>query len=180
MFEIQFQNPFFIPLAYPLFASMSSQSFSSPITPEQCAADLMETIHPIMQFIRTEMRSQREPSLSVPQFRLLRFLSRHPDSSLSEVADHLGVTRATASSMTDRLVQRKLVDRAEDPKERRHIMLKLTATGQEQLEQMRDVTRLKIAELLGELTSEELVRVSTGLKILGQVFEQPEDLKLGR
>lgn len=147
------------------------------ITPEQCAAALLETIHPIMQFIRTEMRSQREPSLSVPQFRLLGFLSRHPGSSLSEVADHLGVTRATASSMTDRLVQRGLVDRAEDPEERRHVMLKLTATGQEQLEQMRQITRLKIAELLGGLTPEELSSLSIGLKILGQVFNQPGDLE---
>lgn len=146
------------------------------ITPEQCATALMETIHPIMQFIRTEMRSQREPSLSVPQFRLLGFLSRHPGSSLSEVADHLGVTRATASSMTDRLVQRGLVDRVEDPDERRHVMLSLTVTGQDQLEQMRQITRLKIAELLGGLTPEELDSLSAGLKILGQVFNQPDDL----
>ncbi|MBD1911116.1 MULTISPECIES: MarR family transcriptional regulator [unclassified Leptolyngbya] len=147
----------------------------SPITPENCAAELMETIHPIMQFIRTEMRSQREPSLSVPQFRLLRFLSRHPASSLSEVAEHLGVTRATASAMTDRLVKRGLVDRAEDPQERRQVMLKLTGTGQKQLDQMRNMTRLKISELMGGLTSEELASVSKGLKILGNLFEEPSD-----
>lgn len=144
-------------------------------TPDQCAAELMETIHPIMQFIRSEMRSQREASLSVPQFRLLAYLSRHPGSSLSEVAEHLGVTRATASAMTDRLVQRQWVDRAEDPQERRHVMLKLTEIGQQQLEQMRTQTREKIAALLDELPADELAEISTGLAILGKVFKDAAD-----
>ena len=143
----------------------------NPLTSEQCAADLMEAIHPIMQFIRTEMRNQRESSLSVPQFRLLAFLSRHPGSSLSEVAEHLGVTRATASAMTDRLVQRQLVDRAEDPQERRQIMLKLTEPGSDRLEQMRHTTRSQVAELLTALTAEELANISASLTTLGQVFK---------
>jgi DNA-binding MarR family transcriptional regulator len=154
------------------------QSKSSPqvesdqtITPEQCATELMETIHPIMQFIRIEMRSQREPSLSVPQFRLLAFLNRHPGTSLSEVAEHLGVTRATASAMTDRLVQRSYVDRAIHPQERRQIMLRLTDAGQDLLEQMRDRTRHKIADLLGELAIEQLAEVSAGLALLGHAFK---------
>lgn len=141
------------------------------VTPEQCAAELMEAIHPIMQFVRTEMRSQREPSLSVPQFRVLAFLNRHPGASLSEVAEHVGVTRATASVTIDRLVQRGLIDRAEHPQERRHIMLKLTELGSNQLQQMQDLTRLKIAELLAKLTTKELANVSAGLLILEQVFK---------
>jgi DNA-binding MarR family transcriptional regulator len=152
---------------------MPSQPSSDSITPEQCASELMETIHPIMQFLRTEMRKQREPSLSVPQVRLLGFLSRQPGVSLSEVAEHLGVTRATASAMTDRLVQRKLVDRSEDPQERRQVMLRLTATGQEQLNQIRNMTRLRIAGLLGKLSTEELKSLSAGINLLGEVFTHP-------
>lgn len=140
------------------------------LTPSECADQLMDTIHPVMQFIRTEMRSHREPSLSVPQFRVLAFLDAQPGASLSEVAEHLGVTRATASTMTDRLVQRGLVDRVEDPQERRQIMLSLTATGSKQLQEMQRLTSCKIADLLQELTMEELENVSTGLSILKQVF----------
>jgi DNA-binding MarR family transcriptional regulator len=150
---------------------MTVEQSIQPITSEQCAAELMEAIHPIVQFMRTEMRSQRESSLSVPQFRLLAFLSRHPEASLSEVAEHLGVTRATASAMTERLVQHGLVDRADRPQERRHIMLKLTELGSTRLEQMRDSTRCKIAHLLDELTVEELTKVSAVLTLLGQVFQ---------
>lgn len=138
---------------------------------EQCAAILMETMHPIMQFIRAEMRSQREPSLSVPQFRLLAFLNHHPGASLSEVSEHLGVTRATASAMTERLVQRDWVDRTADPQERRQIMLTLTESGRTHLEQMQDSTRRRLAELLNQLSPAELADVSTGLAILSQIFQ---------
>jgi len=131
----------------------------------------MATIPAIMQFIRTEMRSQREPSLSVPQFRVLEFLSRHPGASLSDVAEHVGVTRASASTMTDRLVQQGLVNRAEDPQERRHVMLSLTSIGSDRLTQMRDVTRRRIAALLDELPPEELAAVATGVAALARLFK---------
>ena len=150
---------------------MASERSIKQIKSEQCATELMETIHPIMQFIRMEMRGQREPSLSVPQFRLLAFVDRHPGISLSEVAEHLGVTRATASTMTDRLVQRHYVDRAVHPQERRQIMLKLTNDGQDLLEQMRDRTRRKIADLLDGLAIEQLAEVSASLTLLGHVFK---------
>lgn len=142
----------------------------APITAEDCAAALMETIHPIMQFIRGEMRSQREPSLSVPQFRILAFLSRHPGASLSQVADHLGISRATASTMTERLVQKGWVDRAEDPQERRQVMLRLTQTGSDHLHQIREVTRQKIALQFDDLSLEELTELATGLAVLNRVF----------
>ena len=140
----------------------------------QCATELMETIPAVMQFIRTEMRGQNAALLSVPQFRVLGFLSRHPGSSLSEVAEHLGVTRATASAMTDRLVQRGFLSRVDDPQKRRQVMLHLTEIGSNQLQQSRGKTRDTIAALMQPLTEEQLLDMSTGLAILRKVFESLE------
>lgn len=137
---------------------------------EQCALKLMETVPTVMQFIRTEMRSQREPSLSVPQFRVLIYLDRHPDASLSALADHLGVTRATASTTVDRLVRQGVVSRVEHPTERRLVMLKLTQEGSDRLTQLRQITRQKIAALLGDLSTQDLDNVTAGLELLSQVF----------
>ncbi len=140
----------------------------------QCATELMETIPAVMQFIRTEMRGQNAALLSVPQFRVLAFLSRRPGSSLSEVAEHLGVTRATASAMTDRLVQRGFLSRIDDPQKRRQVMLDLTEIGSNQLQQSRGKTRDTIAALMQPLTEEQLLDMSTGLAILRKVFESLE------
>lgn len=140
-------------------------------TSEQCAVAVMETIPPVMRFIRAEMRRHGVHGLSLPQFRALGFLSHCPGASLSAVADHLGVTRPTASAIADRLVRHGLVERAADPTERRRITLTLTPTGLELLQQARAATRARVAEMLEGLSSADLESIVTGLSRLRDVFE---------
>jgi DNA-binding MarR family transcriptional regulator len=53
---------------------------------------------------------------------------------MSEVAERMGTTASTASGVVDGLVQRGLVDRVEDPADRRQVLVRATAAAQEQLE----------------------------------------------
>src|SRR3974377_815227 len=92
---------------------------ATEVSPQSCARAVMEAVPFLMRFLRMEMRRQRAPHLSVPQFRVLAFLSRHPGSCLFAVADYLGVARPTASILVDRLVRRGLVTRTVNPAERR-------------------------------------------------------------
>jgi DNA-binding MarR family transcriptional regulator len=130
----------------------------------------METIPLVMQFLRSQMRSNNSSDLSVPQFRALAFLDRHPGASLSAMAEHLGVTRATASAIAERLVQRNLVDRRERPEERRHIVLKLTQAGSEYLQQVRNTSRAEIAKLFASLSKKQRQRIVEGLSILSKAI----------
>ncbi|MBF2050205.1 MAG: hypothetical protein IGS54_23035 [Elainella sp. C42_A2020_010] len=50
-------------------------------------------------------------------------------------------------------------------------MLRLTPAGNSQLEAMHSTTRQRIAELLSQLSSEELAQISAGLTLLGQAFQ---------
>jgi DNA-binding MarR family transcriptional regulator len=133
----------------------------------------METVPMVMRFIRADMRIRGTyEELTVPQFRTLAFLDRNPGASLSELAEHLGVTRATASANTERLVQRQFVDRCDHPEERRRVVLKLTDAGLEHLQSNRAQTRKYITDLLGSLTDEQIVQIDESLTLLKQVFEQ--------
>lgn len=133
----------------------------------------METVPLVMRFIRADMRARGSyEELSVPQFRTLAFLDRNPGASLSELAEHLGVTRATASANTERLVQRQFIDRCDHPEERRRVVLKLTEAGKEHLQANREQTRKYIASLLGSLTEEEIIQLDEGLALLKQIFEE--------
>ncbi|RUR75564.1 MarR family winged helix-turn-helix transcriptional regulator [Chlorogloeopsis fritschii PCC 9212] len=143
-------------------------------TSKDCAARVMETIPLLMRFIRADMRTNSADSLSIPQLRTLAFLKRNPGASLSEVAEHLGVTCATASATTERLVQRNLVQRTDHPQERRRIVLNLTEEGKLLLEQSQEKTRTHIAEILEELTPEQISQIEEGLALLKNVFEQTE------
>jgi DNA-binding MarR family transcriptional regulator len=144
---------------------------------ESCARGVMETVPLVMRFLRAEIRRQRTRSLSVPQFRALVFLSRHPGASLSSMADHLGVTRPTASALVDRLVRRGLVTRTEHPQERRRIVLALTLSGARHLQQAREVARARIAGVLAGLSTAELRKIAEGIALLERVFKEvsPQD-----
>ena len=157
---------------------MSVKQPSQKKTSKDCAARVMETIPLVMRAIRADMRAQGATTISVPQFRTLAFLDRNPGASLSEVAEHVGVTRATASATIERLVQRNFVDRINDPQERRRVILNLTEAGQYHLQQAREHTRSQIAGLLNHLTEGQILQIEEGLVLLKQVFEQAGDEKI--
>jgi len=144
-------------------------------TSEECAARVMDTIPLVMRFIRADMRDHSAASLSIPQLRSLAFLNRNPGASLSDLAEHLGVTCATASATVERLVQRNLVQRGDDPQERRRVILNLTEEGKHNLKQSQDQTRAHISELLQSLTPEQISNIEEGLGLLKNVFEQTEN-----
>jgi DNA-binding MarR family transcriptional regulator len=142
------------------------------ITPELCAREVMETVPLVMRFIRAEMRSRRAPSLSIPQFRVLTFLSRTPGAPLSAVAEHLGVARSTASAIVDRLVRRKLVSRTAHPVERRCVVLTLTTAGAEHFQQAREAASARMAKVFAGLSAADLLRVTEAVTLLGSAFKE--------
>ncbi|MFB2892607.1 MarR family winged helix-turn-helix transcriptional regulator [Aerosakkonemataceae cyanobacterium BLCC-F50] len=150
---------------------MGKKQHNRKITSEKCAARVMETIPLAMRFIRADIRSRNSTTMSVPQFRTLAFLDRNPGASLSDLAEHLGVTRATASANTERLVQRDFVHRCDDPKERRRVVLNLTEAGKVHLEECRSQTRDRISELLNSLTEQQILLIEEGLTLLKDVLE---------
>jgi DNA-binding MarR family transcriptional regulator len=145
---------------------------ATAMPPELCAREVMETVALVMCFIRTEMRSHRAPALSVPQFRVLTFLSRRPGAPLSSVAEHLGVSRSTASATVDRLVRRQLVNRQTHPEERRSVVLTLTTAGMQHLQQVREEASTRMAKVLAGLSAADLLQVSRGLSLLGSAFKE--------
>ena len=132
----------------------------------------METVPVVIHFLRAQARSHGTPFLSVPQFRVLVFLYRHPGASLSSAAEHLGVTCPTASVLVDRLVRRGLVDRAAYPQERRRLALTLTTTGAQHLQKARESTRARVAGLLAGLSAAELHKIEEGITLLGKVVTE--------
>ena len=144
-----------------------------PVPPEACARAIMETIPPAMRLLRTEMRRPHQGRLSVPQFRTLVYLQRHPGASVSDVAGHLGVTLPTASALIERLVQRGLVSRERAPQERRRVVLHLTPAGTAMVDVSRRHTVARLEERLAALDPADLVALDRGLRILRAAVLEP-------
>jgi len=136
---------------------------------DRCTSEIAETVPLVMRSLRRQMRQFVAP-LSVPQLRTLGYVYRHPGASLSELAGHLGVTPPTASALVERLVQRGLITRVLDQKERRRITLTLTAEGARMMQQAQEAIREHVREKLRKLPPAELRRILGGMQLLGRVF----------
>lgn len=139
---------------------------------ERCAQAIMESVPPVMHFIRAEMRRGGSAALSVPQFRSLSYLRRHPGASLSDLAEHLGITAPSASTMVERLVQSGYVDRVPDPAERRRALITLTPAGAELYQSAREATRERVVELLAGLTPEQVEGLSGAMTLLQSLIRE--------
>jgi len=141
---------------------------------DACAQGLMETAPQIMQAIRVEMRHGRGPDISIPQFRTMRFIQRNPDSSLSDLAEHLGLTLPSVSKLVDGLVKQKLISRNTSVEDRRKITLLLTEAGTSIVDSARADARANLAEKIKYLSDADLEIISQAMQILHPIFVNPD------
>jgi DNA-binding MarR family transcriptional regulator len=136
----------------------------------QCAAELMEVIPLVGRFIGYAMRHRA--SLSLPQLKVLWFISKNPGTSVSSAAEDLAVTKASASDLIDRLVKRGFVRRVEDPQERRKVLLSLTNEGQNQLDEARQFAQESLLDKLDGAGVAELEKIIAGLQLVKEAFKE--------
>jgi DNA-binding MarR family transcriptional regulator len=135
-----------------------------------CARELMDTCPQIVQSIRIEMRSGRGGDLSIPQFRTLRFIQSNPDTSLSGLADFLGLTLPSVSKLVDGLVSQELVFRQESQIDRRRLTLILTQAGETIVNSARAEAQSNLASRLSSLCDDELETIQRAMELLHRLF----------
>jgi DNA-binding MarR family transcriptional regulator len=108
----------------------------------------------------------------VPQFRSLLFLSRHENASLSEVAEHIGLTLPSMSRIVDILVDRGLTTRETHHGDRRRVTLALTARGRATLRSALKAAEAYLRELFRILPSTERATVVQAMRVLRPLFTQ--------
>ena len=144
-------------------------------TPDTCAQEILDVVPAVMRAIRTELRRHRTADLSVPQFRTLAYIDRNAATSLSDVAEHIGLTLPSMSKIVDGLVTRKFVTRQTHPADRRRMTLALTTRGQTALQASRAATRACLAEELAALSDRQREIVVQAMEILRPVFTMQKE-----
>jgi MarR family transcriptional regulator for hemolysin len=143
-------------------------------SPDETAHAVLEVVPMVMRTIRDQMRRSRSLNLSVPQFRALGFVRRHPGTSLSDVAEHVGLTLPSMCKLIDGLVDRKLMERRDHPSDRRRITLNLTAKGGELLQSARESTQESLAGNLSALQEDDCATVARAMQVLHKLFTHEE------
>lgn len=114
--------------------------------------------------------------MSMAQLKTFFTLAAEPGAAdgprVSDLARRLGVTPPTASTLIDRLVERGLVARREDPADRRQHRCRPTAAGQELLARLYESGRWRSRSLLAVLSEDDLRMVRQTVEILIRAAEQ--------
>ncbi|MGA2231928.1 MAG: MarR family transcriptional regulator [Tepidisphaeraceae bacterium] len=134
-----------------------------------CAREVLDSVPPVIWFIRREMRVFRK-GLSLPQFRTLSLVHRQPTASLSAVADHLAASLPTASRLVQGLVQQGLLKREGCPGDRRQLSLAITERGESVLQTAWEGTQGRLAEQFEKLDPTDRRAVTEAMAVLKNIF----------
>lgn len=137
---------------------------------DECSREVLDTIPLLMQAIRSEVRRRHKPDLSVPQFRTLAVVYHEPGASLSQVAEHLGLTLPSMSRVVDGLVARALLARETCAADRRRLGLSVTPAGRSVFMAVRKLAQARLAEMLEPLSASERTAVVSAMRALRGVF----------
>lgn len=111
------------------------------------------------EVIEAEVRRRLRDTFGVtlPRFDLMAQLYRAPKPmTLGELSQRMMVSNGNVTGLVDRLLEQGLVSRRPSPKDRRAQLVSLTAQGRRFFRAMARANGDWIAEMLGELSSDEI------------------------
>jgi DNA-binding MarR family transcriptional regulator len=95
-----------------------------------------------------------EHRVTSPQLRVLVFIATHGPQNLGAVAADLGVHPSNATRTCERLVAAGLLDRRDNPADRRYLLLALSGTGRALVDQVMAHRRTAIAAVMNRMPAE--------------------------
>jgi len=101
--------------------------------------------------IRAQSVAAVEDEVTLPQLRLLVMVASRGTLNLGAVAAGLGVHPSNATRAVDRLVVAGLLDRSDDPTDRRHLLLEITDAGRALVWQVMSHRRTAVAAILDRM-----------------------------
>ena len=108
----------------------------------------------------------KENGLSMSMLGTLFHLNRRGHAGVSDLGQHLGVSSAAASQMLDRLVEEGLIERTEDPDDRRMKKISLTEKGCRIYQESLSARMRWLEELESQLSEGEKETIRSALQLM--------------
>jgi DNA-binding MarR family transcriptional regulator len=134
-----------------------------------CAREVLDSVPPVIWFIRREMRAYRH-GMSLAQFRALAFVQRSPEVCLSGLADHVGASLPTTSRLVQGLVKKGLLKRTGCADDRRQLALAITESGEQVLNSAYSGTQNRLTAELKKLPAAKRQNVVAAMRSLKELF----------
>ena len=145
------------------------------ISTSQLTQTLRNFMDIAMQHLLHE-RSQlaKQNGLSMHQLGLLMQIHYRGNCGISDIGNRFDITNAAASQLVDKLVQNGLIQRAEDPQDRRAKLLTLTEKGKEMIQHSTERSYRWVGDLAQKLSSQEREQVDEALNIMTRAVKELE------
>lgn len=129
--------------------------------------DVLAAYQRIARVLHTQaLAAWLQLDLPLPQLKVVLVVADQECLHIGMVASRLGMSRAGASLLVDRLVRRGLVSRRDDPEDRRRAVIQLTAAGGELVERLYPGPRGDPCRHLPNLAARDLLAFARGLQAL--------------
>jgi DNA-binding MarR family transcriptional regulator len=129
---------------------------------------ILENFHIIKHSLAEGFMAQKDSSVTPSQGFVLHFVAKKKKSTVKEIAEKLGITSSATTQLIDGLVRNDILERKEDPDDRRAVNLTLSATGKKKVAYMKEKGMEKMKEIFNPLSNEEL---ETYLKLNQKIAE---------
>jgi DNA-binding MarR family transcriptional regulator len=121
-------------------------------------------------------RHVRDPAggkdVSAHQASILDHLDEVEAMSMTDLAEHMGVTVATMSLAIDRLQRRGYARRDRDPQDGRRVLLRVTPAGVRLREAKSVLDPVRVEQVLGQLSPADRDKALEGLALLARASEK--------
>ena len=126
-------------------------------TREQLVQELVQKIKKVLQSGLAHSYPFKEYTLSRPQVILLFHVAKNKSGvPMKELAEHLCVTNGAITQFIDDLVEKKLLVRENDPKDRRSVRVRLPEENQEHFQAFKQQYMTTLMPRFDNLSTEEL------------------------
>lgn len=118
--------------------------------------------------------------LTMPQLKIVLFLFIDGPARVSTISSALGVSLATTTGITDRLVQHDLIVRGSDSEDRRAVICSLSEKGKELVTRLWELGQSRVRALLEKMTLPKLEIISEAMEAIlltASAMEQDTDIE---
>jgi DNA-binding MarR family transcriptional regulator len=116
-----------------------------------------------------------ETGLSFSQINVLMRLYHGGKSGVTDIGEQMGVTSAAASQAIDRLVNLELIERTEDPADRRAKLLVITPKGRTLIAKGIEIRSAWIEGLTDAFSANQRAMIISALTLLTEAARQTDD-----
>lgn len=135
--------------------------------------DILKSLfHKILKIQVKSVSKATQGNLSRTEMHLLECIEGNPDIILTDIAERLGITKATASVSVGTLVKKGYVKKVKLPTDKRKSKFMLTETGKTSCEKHRKFHDSMVKSVLREFKIEQYPEVLKSLQALLNFFEK--------